>query len=124
MDDVLVASKVRYRVEPIHGTYLGERWTFNARDRMPRSSRLTAYPAPKSTDRHAPSNPARAGSFSGHKDAFPRPRPNDRSLFSQATFAGAYANGRDAPKAGLRKGARRPRVGPVPLTGDKGNLQS
>jgi hypothetical protein len=36
---------------------------------MPRSSRLTAYPAPKSTDRHAPSNPARAGSFEGSEAA-------------------------------------------------------
>jgi hypothetical protein len=70
---------------------------------MPRSSRLTAYPAPKSTDRHAPSNPARAGSFSGHKDAFPRPRPNDRSLFSQATFAGAGGNDEDAPIAAIRR---------------------
>src|SRR6516225_3514855 len=40
-------------------------WTFDARDQMPRPSRLTAYLAPKSTDRHASSNPARAGSFVG-----------------------------------------------------------
>src|SRR6266851_9931369 len=44
-------------------------WTFNARDRMPRSSRLTAYASPPLPNMLRPRRcpPARAGSFSGGK---------------------------------------------------------
>jgi hypothetical protein len=51
-------------------------WTFDARDRMPRPSRLTAYPA-RNTQTVTPAPPARAGSFLAADPSFTRRYPKD-----------------------------------------------
>src|SRR5437870_133647 len=75
-------------------------WTFDARERMPRSSRLTVHAftiAAENASTATQPPPARAGSFWGHEERFPSTRLSAGCGFRKETIAGMRRNGRDAP---------------------------